>query len=79
MDNNILASDQLWFDVENVKNTTPKRIDAVNRQLWFDVENVKNTTFTEAEARTIKLWFDVENVRNTIIACIIADAGGDLT
>lgn len=47
--------------------------------LWFDVENVKNTTFTEAEARTIKLWFDVENVRNTIIACIIADAGGDLT
>ena len=38
------AMAQLWFDVENVKNTTQEAIEKKEGQLWFDVENVKNTT-----------------------------------
>ena len=35
---------RLWFDVENVKNTTAQSTSQSYRELWFDVENVKNTT-----------------------------------
>ena len=34
----------LWFDVENVKNTTERLHNRNSCKLWFDVENVKNTT-----------------------------------
>ena len=34
----------LWFDVENIRDTTSPSNYASTLMLWFDVENIRDTT-----------------------------------
>ena len=35
---------QLWFDVENIRDTTTRVKYSIIFRLWFDVENIRDTT-----------------------------------
>ena len=55
----------LWFDVEQIQETTRVEDARLRKWLWFDVEQIQETTNFLASVVLDRLWFDVEQIQET--------------
>ena len=58
----------MWFDVEQIQETTQDGCYHGHYQLWFDVEQIQETTQKLKRHNQSKLWFDVEQIQETTFA-----------
>ena len=55
----------MWFDVEQIQETTLRNEGTAAKELWFDVEQIQETTSRQCNGVVGKLWFDVEQIQET--------------
>ena len=67
---------KLWFDVEDIRYTTPVFESMSMVWLWFDVEDIRYTTRPRSLYRMTELWFDVEDIRYTTEVAVGAEGVG---
>ena len=67
VDNQTIYKHRLWFDVEQIQETTIEAFLQKHPELWFDVEQIQETTVQTTAILLLQLWFDVEQIQETTI------------
>ena len=65
VDNQTIYKHRLWFDVEQIQETTDIITYNSRLVLWFDVEQIQETTLAKIMKEKRLLWFDVEQIQET--------------